>query len=474
MKKIFSFLLFAIMSASLMAQDQPPAVGGAYHPGTKACLSPADYVRIEAMLTTNIKQLKQEGKLPENWGQSPKDHAAKPTAGSFIWPLKQQPGFDYNSYYGISNYVDLNPAFPNQVKDWNCGSRTYDLSSGYNHQGVDIFLWPFFQQMQEREQVAIIAVADGVIIGKDNGNADHNCAMGDAPWNAVYIGNTDGTICWYGHMKNNSQTVKITGQSISAGEFLGFVGSSGSSTGPHLHFETHNAGGNILDPFEGPCNPGQSLWANQKAYIEPTVNTVMTHNHTPVFPDCPQLEIIHDTDYFQTGDSIFFAAYYHDQTSDHPSAYTIYRPDNTVFQTWNHTAPVAYYDASYWYWYWTINAAWPSGAWHFAVTYESHTVTRTFYVNDQETGIHAAPEKDRELTVFPNPNTGTFDLSGLDPDLKYADYKITDLSGRMLASGRLDQHTTGIRLATRPVAGIYFLQILSGRGERKSLRFTVK
>ena len=43
----------------------------------------------------------------------------------------------------------------------------------------------------------------GIIIGKDDGNFDQNCAFctSSCSWNAVYIQQADGSIAWYGHLK---------------------------------------------------------------------------------------------------------------------------------------------------------------------------------------------------------------------------------------------------------------------------------
>jgi len=52
----------------------------------------------------------------------------------------------------------------------------------------------------------------------------------------------------YGHMIPNSITVK-PGDVVHVGDQLGQVGSTGASTGPHLHLEIHTATGEKIDPF---------------------------------------------------------------------------------------------------------------------------------------------------------------------------------------------------------------------------------
>jgi murein DD-endopeptidase MepM/ murein hydrolase activator NlpD len=65
--------------------------------------------------------------------------------------------------------------------------------------------------------------------------------------NAVAIKDANGNVHVYGHM--DSVNVK-SGQKVSSGVVLGKAGSTGKSTGPHLHYEVRKNGvyGNFLDP----------------------------------------------------------------------------------------------------------------------------------------------------------------------------------------------------------------------------------
>ena len=52
----------------------------------------------------------------------------------------------------------------------------------------------------------------------------------------------------YGHMTYGSRQVS-SGQTVEAGQLIGVVGSTGSSTACHLHFEVH-INGSVVDPWE--------------------------------------------------------------------------------------------------------------------------------------------------------------------------------------------------------------------------------
>ncbi len=83
----------------------------------------------------------------------------------------------------------------------------------------------------------IYATADGRVTtagNKSNGFGNH-----------VIINHGFGYETLYGHMVR----VKVrNGQIVKRGEVIGWVGSTGKSTGPHLHYEVHKGGRNI-DPI---------------------------------------------------------------------------------------------------------------------------------------------------------------------------------------------------------------------------------
>lgn len=55
----------------------------------------------------------------------------------------------------------------------------------------------------------------------------------------------DGTVLWYCHQ---SEFGVEPGQRLSPGDLVGYVGSTGNVTGPHLHLEVHPGNGDPIDP----------------------------------------------------------------------------------------------------------------------------------------------------------------------------------------------------------------------------------
>lgn len=71
-----------------------------------------------------------------------------------------------------------------------------------------------------------------------------------ANWNGDYgnfieIKHNDGTISRYAHLSGYACS---KGQTVEAGQTIGYVGSTGNSTGPHLHFEI-KVNGSFVNPL---------------------------------------------------------------------------------------------------------------------------------------------------------------------------------------------------------------------------------
>ncbi|HNW71377.1 MAG TPA: LysM peptidoglycan-binding domain-containing M23 family metallopeptidase [Candidatus Paceibacterota bacterium] len=77
----------------------------------------------------------------------------------------------------------------------------------------------------------ILASASGKVIFARNG---YNGGYG----NMVIIQHSNGTQTLYAHMSRLGTTM---GSKVSQGQVIGYVGSTGHSTGPHIHFEVHGA-----------------------------------------------------------------------------------------------------------------------------------------------------------------------------------------------------------------------------------------
>ena len=123
-----------------------------------------------------------------------------------------------------------------RVIQWFLPLRSFKLSSGFGQPGV---LWAndhTGQDFAAPQGAPIRAVGSGEII----------YAAYDGPFgNKVIIRHNDGTETWYCHMSG----FEVTGGYVRAGTTIGYVGSTGNSTGPHLHLEVHPGGGDPIDPL---------------------------------------------------------------------------------------------------------------------------------------------------------------------------------------------------------------------------------
>ncbi|MFI8353749.1 peptidoglycan DD-metalloendopeptidase family protein [Streptomyces cyaneofuscatus] len=81
----------------------------------------------------------------------------------------------------------------------------------------------------------VMAATDGTV------RTQYNSAYG----NMAIVTMADGTETWYCHLSST----KIRSGPVKAGDVIAYAGSSGNSTGPHLHFEVRPGGGASIDPL---------------------------------------------------------------------------------------------------------------------------------------------------------------------------------------------------------------------------------
>ena len=93
----------------------------------------------------------------------------------------------------------------------------------------------------------------GIDIGVDEGTPVHAADGGVVVWSgwmggygyAVVIDHGNGLSTLYGH---NSELAVDEGQSVAKGQVISYAGSTGNSTGPHVHFEVR-VNGDPVDPM---------------------------------------------------------------------------------------------------------------------------------------------------------------------------------------------------------------------------------
>lgn len=131
-------------------------------------------------------------------------------------------------------------------------------NTGYT-QGSGQFSWPVNGEITSPYGYRIHPIFgteiyhSGIDIGVDEGTPVHAADSGTvvlADWisgygNAVIIDHGNGTSTLYGH---NSELAVSEGQSVSKGQVVAYAGSTGNSTGPHVHFEVR-VNGDPVDPM---------------------------------------------------------------------------------------------------------------------------------------------------------------------------------------------------------------------------------
>lgn len=161
-----------------------------------------DVRRLSGYLSSAVEPIKEIGVLLDS-------QSALLTEIPSIWPIKGGIGH-ISMFFGQNE----NP-FTGQY---------------YIHKGLDISTY--------RQGDPIVATADGQVVTIDYEHSGFG--------NNVIIKHKHGFYTRYAHML----TIRVkTGQRVQQGEVIGYIGNTGLSTGPHLHYEVH-IGSDVVDPYK--------------------------------------------------------------------------------------------------------------------------------------------------------------------------------------------------------------------------------
>ncbi len=168
------------------------------------------------------------------------DTSALPSVapGELAWPLDS---VRITQYFGNTDFATKNP----------------QIYSGKGHTGLDL---------AASTGTRILAARGGVVLG--TGNTDLTCPNASfGKW--VFVKHDDGLSTLYAHLS----VINVSaGQPVDQGEVVGYSGSTGYATGPHLHFGVYASSGSEIASFKSSSCKGKTYTmpvGDPSAYLNP-------------------------------------------------------------------------------------------------------------------------------------------------------------------------------------------------------------
>ncbi len=146
---------------------------------------------------------------------------------------------NYNKYCTTSKNQNVNPTVVNSTFNpvWPCKNSNY-ISTMYRYynggypkdHSVRSNKYNAFDVGNSRTGDTIYAIEKGIVVEKN--------FQSNGFGNYVIIKHENGLYSLYGHLKNSAKVKK--GDTVSRKQAIGYMGKTGNSSGPHLHFELYN------------------------------------------------------------------------------------------------------------------------------------------------------------------------------------------------------------------------------------------
>lgn len=179
-------------------------------------------------------------------------------------------GQEYSGYYfkdsdGKEGYYDENGKSLQKVFLKSPLQYKY-ISSGFSYSRLNPVTEAYYHAHRALDLAAnygtpVVAIGDGTVT--------------QAGWNGPYgisatIRYNDMYTSVYGHFQSLAKGIK-RGVSVKQGQVVGYVGSTGESTGPHLHYEIHKFG-TYVNPFKIEVPDGKPIKDSDKSLFEEVKN----------------------------------------------------------------------------------------------------------------------------------------------------------------------------------------------------------
>jgi hypothetical protein len=197
-------------------EDTPPLVRVDSPNNTWSYTFPADLDLLKAGSTYNVavEAAGRDGSFESGWAEV---RGFKVSTESFVWPV---------------------PSMHRSNSPW--GYRVHDDGQGW-HTGFDIdHTCGNGNNCGKYCKVHIVASMDGLVETAIKSSGGYG--------NQIIIKHDNGMRTLYGH---NYVNLVSKGKRVKQGELIAYIGSTGHSFGPHLHFELRTSGDTIVNPLQG-------------------------------------------------------------------------------------------------------------------------------------------------------------------------------------------------------------------------------
>jgi murein DD-endopeptidase MepM/ murein hydrolase activator NlpD len=349
---------------------------------------------------------------PTTYGNTSRSFSFTPVTApdlpaKFVTPLGGTPF----QTWGITNYVDVNP-FGGSYTDYQGNGYTYD-----GHQGHDMSPANFGTM---DAGLADYAAAAGTVVAVQDSNYDRNTVMSNAPANYVEIDHGNGWHTIYYHLRTDTILLHV-GDTVVAGQMLGLAGSSGDSTGVHLHFQVmHN--GDVVEPEDDPT----TYWANPLPYqgnVSDILDSSVTSVRITATNDLNVGERPVAANVFSQATGQQLTVWFQGNTRNNDNLYfRFYMPSGIEYTGLDYTFSASESHGGYWYYYNTLPANLPLGTWHVGISING---TQMAYDPFQVTASGAGAARVAQGTTYvPNGRTtpldyGTVSLGASSPQRSY-------------------------------------------------------